>query len=62
MLTPDGTIKLIDFGCAKRLEAKLGQMGSNLQRSMKGTAYWMAPEVVTKSGYGRSADIWLVHT
>ena len=58
LLMPDGTVKLIDFGCAKRLCTKLGQHGGNLQKSLRGTPYCMAPEVVNESGHGKRSDIW----
>ncbi|OWK60449.1 Mitogen-activated protein kinase kinase kinase 19 [Lonchura striata] len=61
MLMPTGVIKLIDFGCARRLaRASLSGTGSELLRSVHGTPYWMAPEVITDSGYGRKSDIWSV--
>ncbi len=63
MLMPNGVIKLIDFGCAKRLclnvNALNSSQGSNrLLKSMRGTPYWMAPEVVKEIGYGTKSDIW----
>nr|XP_006196174.1 mitogen-activated protein kinase kinase kinase 19 isoform X1 [Vicugna pacos] len=59
MLMPTGIIKLIDFGCAKRLAwAGLNGTHSDMLKSMHGTPYWMAPEVINESGYGRKSDIW----
>ncbi|NWY71766.1 M3K19 kinase, partial [Erithacus rubecula] len=59
MLMPNGVIKLIDFGCARRLaRASLSSTRGELLRSVHGTPYWMAPEVISESGYGRKSDIW----
>ncbi|KAA8545390.1 hypothetical protein F0562_020174 [Nyssa sinensis] len=48
-----GSVKLADFGLAKATKM-------NDAKSFKGTAFWMAPEVVNqkKTGYGLAADIW----
>ncbi|KAM3607620.1 uncharacterized protein V6R79_010814 [Siganus canaliculatus] len=62
MLMPTGVIKLIDFGCARRLSC-LSHTASNsgdLLKSVHGTPYWMAPEVINDTGYGRKSDIWSV--
>lgn len=51
MLMPTGVIKLIDFGCARRLSC-LNHTASNtgdLLKSVHGTPYWMAPEVYIKA-------------
>ncbi|XP_050376201.1 mitogen-activated protein kinase kinase kinase 1-like [Argentina anserina] len=49
----NGSVKLADFGLAKTTRM-------NDIKSCKGTAYWMAPEVVNNKsqGYGLPADIW----
>ncbi|XP_069717917.1 mitogen-activated protein kinase kinase kinase 19 [Phaenicophaeus curvirostris] len=61
MLMPNGVVKLIDFGCARRLAwASLGGTHSEMLKSVHGTPYWMAPEVINESGYGRKSDIWSV--
>jgi len=39
-----GRIKLADFGASKKV-VKLGTISE--AKSMKGTPYWMAPEVIT---------------
>ncbi|XP_021359609.1 uncharacterized protein LOC110454439 [Mizuhopecten yessoensis] len=60
MLMPNGIIKLIDFGCAKRLCINLSMGQSQILKSMKGTPFWMAPEVVNETGHGKKSDIWSV--
>ncbi|CAA7397833.1 unnamed protein product [Spirodela intermedia] len=52
-----GCIKLVDFGASKQV-AKLATL--NAAKSMKGTPYWMAPEVIVQTGHSFSADIWSV--
>ncbi|KAG7502882.1 mitogen-activated kinase kinase kinase 19 isoform X1 [Solea senegalensis] len=62
MLMPTGVIKLIDFGCARRLSC-LNHTASNsgdLLKSVHGTPYWMAPEVINDTGYGSKSDIWSI--
>lgn len=54
LLSNDGTIKLSDFGASRRLET------SQLGLSLKGSPYWMAPEIAKRTGHTSSADIWSV--
>ncbi|KAI3770300.1 hypothetical protein L6452_01428 [Arctium lappa] len=54
LVDASGSVKLADFGLHK---AKT----NDTYKSFKGTAYWMAPEVVnnrTINGYGLASDIW----
>ncbi|KAL3839968.1 hypothetical protein ACJIZ3_024559 [Penstemon smallii] len=51
LVDTNGLVKLADFGLAKA--TKLNDV-----KSCKGTAFWMAPEVVRSRGYGLPADIW----
>ncbi|UJR26945.1 hypothetical protein I4U23_008253 [Adineta vaga] len=61
MLDVDGNIKLIDFGCAKRLKQNQNTHSMRqILKSMKGTANWMAPEVIAETGHGKKADIWSI--
>eukprot|EP00128_Syssomonas_multiformis_P007994 Colp12_sorted_trinity150504_noHs@35622 len=50
----NGNAKLADFGASTRLQTIVSKSGF---RSMKGTPYWMAPEIVNGSQYGRKSDI-----
>ncbi|KAF5905192.1 mitogen-activated protein kinase kinase kinase 19 [Clarias magur] len=61
MLMPSGVIKLIDFGCARRLNC-LTHSGSRSDylKSVHGTPYWMAPEVINETGHGKKSDIWSI--
>ncbi|KAK7169019.1 hypothetical protein R3I93_005114 [Phoxinus phoxinus] len=62
MLMPTGVIKLIDFGCARRLSCLQTSNGSksDVLKSVHGTPYWMAPEVISETGHGRKSDIWSI--
>ncbi|XP_039059388.1 mitogen-activated protein kinase kinase kinase 1-like [Hibiscus syriacus] len=53
LVDANGSVKLADFGLAKATTL-------NDVKSCKGTAFWMAPEVVNGKGqgYGIPADIW----
>lgn len=54
-----GVPKISDFGTARVLER--GRAEDNIAgkcRSLKGTPYWMAPEVLKRTGHTFSADIW----
>ena len=53
-----GTIKLADFGSSKRMDS-MGTIGND-NHSLRGTPYFMAPEVIMQTGHGRKADIWSV--
>jgi cGMP-dependent protein kinase len=52
MVDEEGYLKLIDFGTAKILQDKT--------YTTVGTPHYMAPEVITGSGYGLSADLWSI--
>eukprot|EP00667_Euglena_gracilis_P011232 EG_transcript_11470 len=55
----DGTVKLADFGCSKKMNDLCSK--THGCSTMVGTPYWMAPEVIKQdSGYGLKADIWSV--
>ncbi|CAK58413.1 unnamed protein product (macronuclear) [Paramecium tetraurelia] len=56
LVDSDGTIKLSDFGTSKVLESEENLIIQN--KSLKGTPYWMAPEVCQLKAASFESDIW----
>jgi serine/threonine protein kinase len=54
LVTTYGVVKLTDFGSSKVFEVE----DLELTKSLKGSPYWMAPEIVARTGHSYSADIW----
>lgn len=50
--------KLTDFGTAKIIMDKDQDNIAKLSASLKGTPYYMAPEILKRTGHNCSADIW----
>lgn len=52
MITEDNIVKLIDFGLSKNATR------AELMKSMTGTPYYMAPEVLEEEEYTSAVDLW----
>ena len=53
LLGAEGQIKLADFGFAIQLNQQLQR-----RKTVIGTPYWMAPEIIQNKEYGSEVDIW----
>eukprot|EP00892_Ulva_mutabilis_P003811 jgi/Ulvmu1/1801/UM119_0019.1 len=56
----NGTAKLTDFGASEKIHTVVEYATKDDAQagSVKGTLYWMAPEVMQGKHVGRAADIW----
>jgi serine/threonine protein kinase len=52
LVDANGICKLADFGGAKVICSAQSNDGQDTN-SLKGSPYWMAPEVIKQTGYGR---------
>lgn len=50
----EGKIKVIDFGTAKKIDPEAGIKG------LKGTPYYVAPEIIQQVNYNEKCDIWSI--
>lgn len=58
VLAADGTPVLVDFGCARFVEAESDDGGEGSCTSMVGTLACLAPEMLSRRGHGTGVDWW----
>ncbi len=58
MITPEGTVKLLDFGLARALPAGGGAAGATTTGVVAGTPQYLAPEVLMGGRATPASDLW----
>lgn len=53
LLSNTGQVKISDFGFCAQVNFEIPK-----RRSLVGTPYWMAPEIIARDSYGAEVDIW----
>ena len=58
LINNDASIRISDFGASKKLVMKKDSSGYEQWKSLKGSPYWLAPEVAQREGHDLAVDIW----
>lgn len=65
LVNSEGQVKLSDFGSSSKLQAisvsndsSTGETRSTPSGEIRGSPYWMAPEVVKGESTGKPQDVW----
>ncbi|XP_057305082.1 serine/threonine-protein kinase PAK mbt-like [Hydractinia symbiolongicarpus] len=53
LMSLNGQVKLSDFGFCAQVSNEVPK-----RKSLVGTPYWMAPEIISRDSYGTEVDIW----
>eukprot|EP00794_Sanderia_malayensis_P017703 gene17703-19472_t len=53
LLSHNGQVKISDFGFCAQVSDEIPK-----RKSLVGTPYWMAPEIISRAEYGPEVDIW----
>lgn len=56
LVAANGVLKIADFGASAQLRGTVTERNDTC--SMRGTPFWMAPEVIRQERYGRASDVW----